>query len=164
VPGFFRLENSSGINTASGFPQLRDSIGKIVFQFQPTLGKTNGNPGNLILVATREEFVPIAAKHGTQTHQRWQAGEVVASLHVLNVAGAHANFFGKSFLGQILPCLGGRTTLGCFSDGSQAAQRRRLVPRIPGGVFTKSEAQRALKTCKAFRKEARVSLGLPAKC
>jgi HEPN domain-containing protein len=38
-----------------------------------------------------------------------------------------------------------------------------VVPRYPGGVFTKSEAQRALKTCKAFRKEARVSLGLPAK-
>jgi hypothetical protein len=38
-----------------------------------------------------------------------------------------------------------------------------VVPCYPDGVFTKSEAQRALTTCKAFRKEARVSLGLPAK-
>jgi len=38
-----------------------------------------------------------------------------------------------------------------------------VVPRYPGGVFTKAEAQRALKTCRAFRKEARLSLGLPAK-
>jgi hypothetical protein len=36
------------------------------------------------------------------------------------------------------------------------------VPRHPGGVFTKTEARRALRTCKAFRKEARLSLGLPA--
>ncbi len=38
-----------------------------------------------------------------------------------------------------------------------------IVPRYPGGVFTKAEAQRALKTCKAFRKEARLNLGLPAR-
>ena len=38
-----------------------------------------------------------------------------------------------------------------------------LLPRYPGSVFTKAEAQRALKTCKAFRKEGRLSLGLPAK-
>src|SRR5205823_5190367 len=97
--------------TASGLPRLRVGTfenrfaisAKMFSKPRPTLGKTNGNPGNLILVATREEFVPITAKHGTQTHQRWQAGKVVASLHVLNVAGAHANFFGKSFLGQIPP-------------------------------------------------------------
>ena len=38
-----------------------------------------------------------------------------------------------------------------------------VVPRYPGGVFTKREAQRALKTCKLFRKEARLSLGLSTK-
>ena len=38
-----------------------------------------------------------------------------------------------------------------------------VVPRYPGGVATKAEARRALKTCRAFRKEARSSLGLPAK-
>ncbi len=37
-----------------------------------------------------------------------------------------------------------------------------VVPRYPGGVLTKAEASRALKTCKAFRKEARLSLGVPA--
>ncbi len=37
-----------------------------------------------------------------------------------------------------------------------------VAPRYPGGVFTKAEAQRALRTCKAFRREARLSLGLPA--
>ena len=35
-----------------------------------------------------------------------------------------------------------------------------VLPRYPGNVFTKSEARRALKTCKAFRKEARLSFGL----
>ncbi|MBI4661200.1 MAG: HEPN domain-containing protein [Verrucomicrobia bacterium] len=35
-----------------------------------------------------------------------------------------------------------------------------VTPRYPGGVFTKAEGQRALKTCRAFRREARVSLGL----
>ena len=38
-----------------------------------------------------------------------------------------------------------------------------VLPRYPGNVFTKAEAQRALKTCKAFRKEARLSFGLPSK-
>jgi hypothetical protein len=38
-----------------------------------------------------------------------------------------------------------------------------VLPRYPGGTVTKSEAQRALKTCRSFRKEARLSLGLPAK-
>ena len=38
-----------------------------------------------------------------------------------------------------------------------------VLPRYPGSVFTKTEAQRALKTCKAFRKEFRLSLGLPTK-
>jgi HEPN domain-containing protein len=38
-----------------------------------------------------------------------------------------------------------------------------VLPRYPGGSVTKVEAQRALKTCRSFRKEARLSLGLPAK-
>src|SRR2546422_4898839 len=38
-----------------------------------------------------------------------------------------------------------------------------VVPRYPGGVFTKAEAQRALKTCRSFRREARLSLGLAPK-
>ena len=38
-----------------------------------------------------------------------------------------------------------------------------VVPRYPGSFTTKAEAQRALKTCKSFRKEARSSLGLPVK-
>jgi len=38
-----------------------------------------------------------------------------------------------------------------------------VLPRYPGTVFTKREAQRALKICRAFRREARLSLGLPAK-
>jgi HEPN domain-containing protein len=36
-----------------------------------------------------------------------------------------------------------------------------VLPRYPGNVFTKSEAQRALKTCNAFRKEVRLGFGLP---
>jgi HEPN domain-containing protein len=35
-----------------------------------------------------------------------------------------------------------------------------VTPRYPGGTFTKAEAQRALKACKAFRLEARESLGI----
>lgn len=38
-----------------------------------------------------------------------------------------------------------------------------VLPRYPGNFFTKPEAQRALKTCKAFRKEARLSFRLPNK-
>jgi HEPN domain-containing protein len=38
-----------------------------------------------------------------------------------------------------------------------------ILPRYPGNFFTKTEAQRALRTCKAFRKEARLSFGLTAK-
>src|SRR5438552_3413449 len=38
-----------------------------------------------------------------------------------------------------------------------------VVPRYPGSFTTKSEAQRALATCKSFRKEARLSFGLPTK-
>ena len=38
-----------------------------------------------------------------------------------------------------------------------------VVPRYPGSFTTKAEAQRALKTCKSFRKEARSSLGLSVK-
>jgi HEPN domain-containing protein len=35
-----------------------------------------------------------------------------------------------------------------------------VLPRYPGNVYNKAEAQRALRTCKAFRREARLSLGL----
>ena len=38
-----------------------------------------------------------------------------------------------------------------------------VVPRYPGSFTTKAEAQRALVTCKSFRKEARLSLGLHTK-
>lgn len=38
-----------------------------------------------------------------------------------------------------------------------------IVPRYPGALVTKSEAQRALKTCRSFRKEGRLSLGLPVR-
>src|ERR1035437_1625587 len=38
-----------------------------------------------------------------------------------------------------------------------------VVPRYPGGVFTRAEGLRAIKTCKAFRREARLGLGLPNK-
>jgi len=38
-----------------------------------------------------------------------------------------------------------------------------VLPRYPGNFYTKTEAQRALKTCKAFRKEARASFGLSGK-
>ena len=37
-----------------------------------------------------------------------------------------------------------------------------VTPRYPGRVFTKAEAQSALKDCRSFRREARLSLGLRA--
>ena len=49
-----------------------------------------------------------------------------------------------------------RTALKRLSDAA-------VLPRYPGNVYTKAEAQRSMKTCKAFRKEARNSLGLPIK-
>lgn len=48
-----------------------------------------------------------------------------------------------------------------FTSGLKRLSDAAVVPRYPGGVFTKSEARRALQTCKSFRKEARLSLGLP---
>jgi len=39
-----------------------------------------------------------------------------------------------------------------------------VLPRYPGNSFTKAEAQRALKTCQAFRREARLRFGLPLTC
>ncbi len=38
-----------------------------------------------------------------------------------------------------------------------------VLPRYPGNVFTKVEAQRALKTCKTFREDARLIFGLQRK-
>jgi HEPN domain-containing protein len=38
-----------------------------------------------------------------------------------------------------------------------------VTPRYPGSFTSKAEAQRALKTCKSFRKEARDRLGVPAR-
>jgi HEPN domain-containing protein len=38
-----------------------------------------------------------------------------------------------------------------------------VLPRYPGSVFTKAEAERALRTCKLFRREARLSFGLSPK-
>jgi HEPN domain-containing protein len=49
-----------------------------------------------------------------------------------------------------------RTALKRLTDSA-------ILPRYPGNFFTKTEAERALKACKDFRKEARLSFGLPAK-
>lgn len=38
-----------------------------------------------------------------------------------------------------------------------------VLPRYPGNVFTKSDAERSLKICKAFRKEARLVCSLQGK-
>jgi HEPN domain-containing protein len=35
-----------------------------------------------------------------------------------------------------------------------------VLPRYPGGIMTKTDAKRSLQTCRTFRKEARLSLGL----
>ena len=53
------------------------------------------------LLATGKEFVPITAKRCAQTCQRGQAWKIVTGFDVLNVAGAHADFFCQSFLSQI---------------------------------------------------------------
>jgi len=49
-----------------------------------------------------------------------------------------------------------------FSPALKRLTAAAVLPRYPGSSPTKAEAQRALKTCKAFRREARVTLGLPA--
>ncbi len=49
-----------------------------------------------------------------------------------------------------------RTALKRLSDAA-------VVPRYPGANCTKAEAQRALRTCTTFRKEARLGLGLPVR-
>jgi len=52
---------------------------------------------------------------------------------------------------------------GAFRAALKRLSNAAVVPRYPGGVFTKAEGQRALKTCKALRREARLSLGLRLK-
>ncbi len=67
----------------------------------PEQDETKQSPAVLYFAAAREQFIPITPKRSAQTHERWQAREVSASLDVLKVACAHADFFGQFFLSQI---------------------------------------------------------------
>jgi HEPN domain-containing protein len=51
---------------------------------------------------------------------------------------------------------------GAFRSALKRLTEAAVLPRYPGNVFTKAEALRAVKTCKAFRREARLRFGLPA--
>src|SRR5258708_1862823 len=64
----------------------------------------------------------------------------------------------EQLLNQVLPV---EPLWSAFRLALKRLSDAAVVPRYPGGIFTKAEAARALKTCKAFRKEARLSLGLP---
>jgi len=66
----------------------------------------------------------------------------------------------EQLLNQALPS---EPLWAAFSPALKRLTDAAVLPRYPGNVFTKAEAQRALQTCKAFRKEARQSFGLPAK-
>ena len=52
---------------------------------------------------------------------------------------------------------------GAFRAALKRLSDAAIVPRYPGSVVTKTEALRALTICKAFRREARLSMGLAAK-
>jgi len=66
----------------------------------------------------------------------------------------------ENLLNQALPV---EPLWAAFRPSLKRLSDAAVLPRYPGGVFTKTEAQRALKTSKAFRREARLSLGLHGK-
>jgi HEPN domain-containing protein len=66
----------------------------------------------------------------------------------------------EQLLNQVLPI---EPLWAAFRPALKNLSAAAVVPRYPGGVFTKAEARRALTACRAFRREARVSLGLPVK-
>ena len=66
----------------------------------------------------------------------------------------------EQLLNQVLPV---EPLWAAFRPELKRLTDSAVLPRYPGNFFTKAEAQRALKTCKAFRKEARLSFGLPLK-
>jgi HEPN domain-containing protein len=66
----------------------------------------------------------------------------------------------EQLLNQVLPI---EPLWAAFRPALKRLTEAAVLPRYPGNFFTKAEAQRAFKTCKAFRKEARLSFGLPAR-
>ena len=66
----------------------------------------------------------------------------------------------EQLLNQVLPL---EPLWAAFRPDLKRLTDSAILPRYPGNFFTKSEAQVALKTCKAFRKEARLSFSLPIK-
>ena len=63
----------------------------------------------------------------------------------------------EQLLNQVLPA---EPLWAAFRAALKRLSDAAVLPRYPGNVFTKAEAQRALKTCRAFRREARLSFGL----
>jgi HEPN domain-containing protein len=66
----------------------------------------------------------------------------------------------EQLLNQVMPI---EPLWAAFRPSLKQLSDSAVLPRYPGNFYTKTEAQRALKTCKAFRKEARASFGLPGK-
>ena len=66
----------------------------------------------------------------------------------------------EQLLNQLLPL---EPLWAAFRPDLKRLTDSAILPRYPGNFFTKTEAQIALKTCKAFRKEARLSFSLPNK-
>ena len=66
----------------------------------------------------------------------------------------------EQLLNQVLPV---EPLWAAFRPELKQLTDSAILPRYPGNFFTKPEAQAALKTCKAFRKEARLSFGLSTK-
>jgi HEPN domain-containing protein len=75
---------------------------------------------------------------------------------------ASVQFYKTHDLEQLLvQTLVGQPLWGAFRPALKRLSDAAVVPRYPGGVCTRAEGLHALKTCKAFRREARLSLGLP---
>ncbi len=66
----------------------------------------------------------------------------------------------EQLLNQVLPI---EPLWAAFRPELKQLTDAAVLPRYPGNFFTKAEAQRSLKACKAFRKEARLRFGLPPK-
>ena len=66
----------------------------------------------------------------------------------------------EQLLNQVLPF---EPLWAAFRPALKRLSDSAVLPRYPGNFYTKTEAQFAMKTCKAFRKEARLSFGLSSK-
>lgn len=84
-------------------------------------------------LATRKEFVPIAAERAAQARQCWQAGIVFARFNAPQITRTHTDVLGQFFLSQIPPRAQTRhvssETLSQWADIGLARRHRAMLAK-----------------------------------